>query len=291
MSEKKVILVTGGSGFIGSHCLVELLNDGFDIICVDNGYNSSLESIKRVEKITSSKIQTFQVDICDKASLNDIFQKNKIFAVLHLAAAKNVGESVQLPLKYFRNNLIGTITLLECMEENNVKNLVFSSSCTVYGKPKYFPIDEKHSSDANEITSPYGKTKFMNEHILKDLFNSNKNWNIIILRYFNPVGAHPSGLIGEDPRGPEVNLMPFASQVAIGKRPHVTVFGTDYETPDGTGVRDYIHIMDIASGHSVAVKKLEENPGLKVYNLGLGKGYSVLEMIAAMEKASEKKAC
>lgn len=285
--KKKLILVTGGSGFIGSHCIVELINDGYDCVVVDNESNSTLECIKRVEQITGAQIPTHKVDICDKPALDSVFKAYKFHAVLHMAAAKNVGESVEVPLKYFKNNVTGTITLLEVMNENEVFNLVFSSSCTVYGQPQYFPIDEQHPSEGNNITSPYGKTKYINETVFKDLYASNKRWNIITLRYFNPAGAHESGIIGEDPQDPRaLNLMPMIAQVAIGKRPIVRVFGSDYDTPDGTGIRDYIHISDLASGHSCAIKKLDEQPGFKVYNLGTGNGYSVLEMISAMEKAT-----
>lgn len=288
MSDKKTILVTGGSGYIGSHCIIDLLKDGYQVLVVDNGVNSSSECLKRVEKISGQSIPTISLDICDKTSVNNLFKANKFYAVLHLAALKAVGESVEKPLDYYRNNVGGTLNLLECMRENNLKNFVFSSSATVYGTPQYLPLDEKHPTIGDQITNPYGKSKYVVEHILKDLYKSDNTWNIIILRYFNPVGSHESGLIGEDPRGPPNNLMPYISQVAVGKHPEVKVFGKDYQTPDGTGVRDYIHILDLATGHSAALKKIGENPGLKIYNLGTGKGYSVLEMIKAFEKASGK---
>lgn len=285
----KKILVTGGAGYIGSHCLIELIKENYDLLVLDNFVNSSSECLNRVEKITGKKIERVNANVNDREEMNKLFKANNFYAVLHLAALKAVGESTGMPLNYYENNVGGSISILQCMKENNVKNFVFSSSATVYGLPNYLPLDEKHSTIGDQITNPYGKTKYMVEHILKDLYTSDKSWNIIILRYFNPVGSHESGLIGEDPRGPPNNLMPYVSQVAIGRLPEVKVFGNDYDTPDGTGVRDYIHVCDLASGHSLAMKKLEESPGLKIYNLGTGKGYSVLEMITALEKASGKK--
>lgn len=285
----KKVLVTGGAGYIGSHCLVELLKDNYEVLVADNFSNANKECIKRVEKITGQNIPNVHLDVCDYEALDKLFKENNFFAVLHLAALKAVGESMTKPLEYFQVNVSGTLNVLNCMRANGVKNFVFSSSATVYGTPKYLPLDESHSRDGDQITNPYGKSKFIVEHMLMDLARSDKSWNIVILRYFNPVGAHESGLIGEDPRGPPANLMPFVSQVAVGRRPEVNVFGTDYDTVDGTGVRDYIHIYDLAVGHIMALKKIEENLGLKVYNLGTGNGTSVLEMIAAMEKAVGKK--
>ncbi|CAF0973868.1 unnamed protein product, partial [Brachionus calyciflorus] len=282
----KLILVTGGAGFIGSHCVIELLKNGYEVLIADNWSNSSKECIPRLEKITGRKINTIDLDVTDRDALDKLFNENKFYAVLHLAALKAVGESVLKPLEYYFNNVYGTMTVLEVMKKYNVKNFVFSSSATVYGSPQYLPLDEKHPTNGDKITNPYGKTKYVVEHVLKDLYASDKNWNIVILRYFNPVGAHESGLIGEDPRGPPNNLMPYISQVAVGRLPEVKIFGNDYDTPDGTGVRDYIHIMDLATGHSLALKKIDENPGLKIYNLGTGIGYSVLEMITAFEKVS-----
>jgi len=282
----KIILVTGGQGYIGSHCLIELIKEGYEIVVVDNSANSCKECINRVEKITEKSITNIHLDVLDYPALDKLFKEYTFYAVLHLAALKAVGESISKPLEYFQVNCAGTLNVLNCMRANNVKNFVFSSSATVYGTPKYLPLDEKHSRDGDQITNPYGKSKFIVEHMLQDLCRSDSAWNIVILRYFNPVGSHESGLIGEDPSGPPANLMPFVSQVAVGRRPEVNVFGNDYDTVDGTGVRDYIHIYDLAVGHVKALKKIEENLGLKIYNLGTGNGTSVLEMIAAMEKAS-----
>jgi len=284
----KKILVTGGAGYIGSHCLIELFKDGYEVLVVDNLINSNSECLKRVERITGKTIDVVYIDVNDTANLDKLFKENNFYAVLHLAALKAVGESCVKPLEYYHNNVAGSINLLRVMKDNNVKNFVFSSSATVYGLPAYLPLDEKHTTIGDQITNPYGKTKYVVEHVLKDLYTSDKSWNIIILRYFNPVGSHESGLIGEDPRGPPANLMPYVSQVAVGRFPEVKIFGNDYDTVDGTGVRDYIHICDLASGHSLSLKKINENPGLKIYNLGTGKGYSVLEMIKAFEKASGK---
>lgn len=279
------ILVTGGAGYIGSHTCVELLNDGYDIIVVDNLSNSKIESIKRVERITGKKIEFYEVDIADKKKLNEVFIKNKIDAVIHFAGMKAVGESVEKPLEYYRNNVCGTLILLEIMQHHNTKNIVFSSSATVYGDPHYVPIKEDFPLRA---TNPYGRTKLMIEKILKDIYTSDKKWNILLLRYFNPVGAHASGQIGEDPNGIPNNLMPYISQIAVGKRNRLNVFGNDYPTKDGTGVRDYIHVVDLSIGHVKSLNKIKENCGLKIYNLGTGKGYSVLEVIAAFEKVSNK---
>lgn len=283
----KCILVTGGAGFIGSHSVIELVNAGYETVIIDNFTNASEESIRRVEEITGKKIPFYSVNLLDKNSLKDVFCKHKFHAVIHFAALKAVGESAEIPLKYYHNNVTGTLHLLQCLEEFNIKNLVFSSSATVYGTPEYLPIDEKHK--VGGCTNPYGRTKYFVEEIIKDVCIANKGLNAILLRYFNPVGAHKSGKIGEDPKGIPNNLVPYITQVAVGRRPHLNVCGNDYGTePDGTGVRDYIHVVDLAQGHVAALKKLDENCGMKVYNLGTGRGYSVLEMVKAVEKASGK---
>ncbi len=281
----KNILVTGGAGYIGSHTVLELLNTDYEVIVLDNLSNSNIESLKRVEKITGKKIKFYEADLLDSDSTSEIFNQNKINSVIHFAALKAVGESVEIPLKYYENNIVGTINLLKIMQKNNVKNFVFSSSATVYGDPEKVPITENASLTA---TNPYGWTKLMIEQILKDKYISDKEWNIGILRYFNPVGAHKSGMIGEDPQGIPNNLMPYISQVAIGKRDELNIFGNDYNTIDGTGVRDYIHVVDLALGHLATLKKLEEGVGLEIYNLGTGNGYSVLQLVKAFEKASGK---
>ncbi|XP_022319879.2 UDP-glucose 4-epimerase-like [Crassostrea virginica] len=282
----KCILVTGGAGFVGSHSVIELIEAGYSVVVLDNLANASMESIKRVEEITGKTIPSFSVDLLDKTALGDLFSKYKFCSVIHFAGLKAVGESCQLPLLYYKNNVGGTINLLEVMKEKGVKNIIFSSSATVYGSPQYLPIDEKHP--VGGCTNPYGKTKFFIEEILRDLHKAEPDWNIIMLRYFNPVGAHKSGKIGEDPQGIPNNLMPFIAQVAVGKRAELSVYGSDYDTPDGTGVRDYIHVVDLAQGHVAAQKKIETNCGCKVYNLGTGKGYSVVEMAKAFEEASGK---
>lgn len=279
------VLVTGGAGYIGSHTCVELLNAGYEVVVVDNFSNSHQESLQRVQKITDKSLSCYEVDICDKAALSQVFAKHSIDSVIHFAGLKAVGESVAKPLWYYHNNVHGTLSLLEVMAEYRVYNLVFSSSATVYGDPASVPINESFPLSA---TNPYGRSKLMIEDILRDLYVADPQWNLIMLRYFNPVGAHASGLIGEDPNGIPNNLMPFISQVAIGKLECLSVFGDDYETPDGTGVRDYIHVVDLAKGHIKAVEKLVEKPGAVAYNLGTGQGYSVLDMIAAFEKASAK---
>jgi UDP-glucose 4-epimerase len=280
------ILVTGGAGYIGSHTCVELLEAGYDAVVVDNLSNSDRKSIERVEKITGKPLPLYTSDLLDIDALNRIFEKHTIDTVIHFAGYKAVGESVAKPLKYYENNLVGTIRLLQCMKEHNVKNIVFSSSATVYGDPHKVPITEDFPIQA---TNPYGRSKLMIEEILRDLYKSDSSWNIAILRYFNPVGAHKSGLIGEDPNDIPNNLVPYISQVAIGKLKELRVFGNDYPTPDGTGVRDYIHVIDLALGHIKAVEKICQNPGLFTVNLGTGRGYSVLEMIKAFEKASGRK--
>lgn len=279
------ILVTGGLGYIGSHTVVELLNQNYDVVVVDNLSNSFIEVIDRIKTITGKEFKFYQIDIRDKDSLNGVFKENKIDSVIHFAGLKAVGESVQIPLKYYDNNIIGTLMLLEVMSENNVKTILFSSSATVYGSVKKLPIRE---DSPLSTTNPYGATKLMQEDILRDLYTSDNSWNIILLRYFNPVGAHASGLIGEDPKGIPNNLMPYIAQVASGKLEYVHVYGNDYPTKDGTGVRDYIHVVDLALGHIQAIKHCL-NCGVHVYNLGTGVGYSVLDMIHAYEKACGKK--
>ena len=280
------ILVTGGAGYIGSHTCVELLNSGYDVIVVDNLCNSSKESLKRVEQITGKKVVFYELDIADKAGMESVFQTHKIQAVIHFAGLKAVGESVEKPMLYYQNNIVGTLVLCEVMQAYGCKNLVFSSSATVYGDPATVPIKEDFPL---HVTNPYGRTKLMQEEIFRDFHVADSEWNIILLRYFNPIGAHKSGLIGEDPNGIPNNLMPYVAKVAAGKLPQVNVFGDDYDTPDGTGVRDYIHVVDLAKGHICAVRKLEENPGVVAYNLGTGKGYSVLDVIHNFEKACNKK--
>ncbi|AZV40973.1 UDP-glucose 4-epimerase GalE [Peribacillus asahii] len=280
------ILVTGGAGYIGSHICVELLQHGYEVVVVDNLSNSSFESIKRVKAITGKGMKFYQIDILEQEKLDLVFSENIIEGVIHLAGLKVVGESVQNPLQYYKNNLIGTLVLCEVMDKYNVKKMVFSSSATVYGIPKKVPISEDFSLGA---TNPYGRTKLMVEEVLRDYYISNPNWSIVILRYFNPIGAHPSGNIGEDPSGIPNNLMPYVTQVAVGKLKELTVFGNDYPTVDGTGVRDYIHIVDLAEGHMKALEKTMTSKGIEVYNLGTGIGYSVLEMIAAFEKVSGRK--
>jgi len=279
------ILVTGGAGYIGTHTVVELLAIGQDVIVVDNLSNSNIEALKRAEKISHKPVTFYQGDVLNKALLQKIFADHVIDSVIHFAGLKAVGESVAKPLKYYENNVTGTIVLCQVMAEYRVKNLVFSSSATVYGEPSSLPITEEFPTGA---TSPYGQSKLMVEHILADLYGSDPQWNIACLRYFNPVGAHDSGLIGEDPNDIPNNLMPFISQVAVGKREKLSVFGGDYATPDGTGVRDYIHVVDLAIGHLKALDKLDTQPGLVTYNLGTGIGYSVLDMVKAFEKACGK---
>lgn len=280
------IFLTGGAGYIGSHTAVELLNEGYEVVVYDNLYNSSKESIKRVEEITGKPLTFYEGDIRDREKLTEILKKEKVDAIIHFAGLKAVGESVKKPLEYYENNVGGSITLLEIMNELGIRNVVFSSSATVYGNPDTVPITE--SSPKKACTNPYGWSKSMVEQIMMDAQFANPNLNVILLRYFNPVGAHKSGRIGEDPKGIPNNLMPYISQVAIGKLEKLGVFGNDYETPDGTGVRDYIHVVDLAKGHVKAIKKIMENPGLKIYNLGTGVGYSVLDMVHAFSKACHK---
>ncbi|NWX33103.1 GALE epimerase, partial [Notiomystis cincta] len=313
MAEK--ILVTGGAGYIGSHCVLELLQAGFEPVVIDNFHNAIRgagsplpESLRRVQEIAQQPLLFQELDITDEAALQELFGKHRFSAVMHFAGLKAVGESVQKPLDYYRVNLTGTIRLLETMKAHGVRNLVFSSSATVYGDPKYLPLDENHP--VGGCTNPYGKSKFFIEEMIRDLCKAERDWNAVLLRYFNPIGAHESGMIGEDPQGIPNNLMPYVAQVAVGRREFLSVFGNDYKTDDGTGesrdggivdsrspgpaltlciptgVRDYIHVVDLAKGHIAALKKLKENCGCKIYNLGTGTGYSVLQMVRAMEKAS-----
>lgn len=277
------ILITGGAGYIGSHTALELLNDGYEVVVYDNLCNSSRESVRRVEGLTGKKISFYEGDVLDKEALDAMFTAEKIDAVIHCAALKAVGESVRKPLEYYHNNITGTLTLMGAMRDANVKNIVFSSSATVYGNPEKMPITEDCPKGA--CTNPYGWTKSMMEQIMTDLKKADPEWNVILLRYFNPVGAHESGRIGEDPKGIPNNLMPYISQVAVGKLEKLGVFGDDYDTPDGTGVRDYIHVVDLAIGHVKAIHYIFTNPGLDVINLGTGVGYSVLDMVKAFSKA------
>lgn len=280
------ILVTGGAGYIGSHTCVELLNLGYEVVVVDNLCNSSEESLNRVEKITGKKPVFYKADLLDREALEDIFSKETVDAVIHFAGLKAVGESVAKPLEYYHNNITGTLVLCDVMRNHGVKNIIFSSSATVYGDPAFVPITEE--CPKGQITNPYGQTKGMLEQILTDLHTADPEWSVILLRYFNPVGAHKSGLIGEDPAGIPNNLTPYITQVAVGKLKEVGVFGNDYDTPDGTGVRDYIHVVDLAMGHVKALAKLQEENKVRIYNLGTGHGYSVLQMIQAFSKACGK---
>jgi UDP-glucose 4-epimerase len=279
------VLVTGGAGYIGSHTCVELLGAGMDVVVVDNLSNSKEAALDRVRTIAGRDLSFIQADLRDRAALDAVLSASPIDAVIHFAGLKAVGESVQKPLEYYDNNIAGTISLCEAMRDAGVKNIVFSSSATVYGDPASVPIREDFPLSA---TNPYGRSKLFIEEILRDLNVADPAWNVVLLRYFNPVGAHPSGRIGEDPNGIPNNLMPFVAQVAVGKLPRLQVFGDDYPTPDGTGVRDYIHVVDLARGHVAALKRLQDDPGAVVYNLGTGRGYSVLEMVAAFERASAR---
>ncbi|XP_078093998.1 UDP-glucose 4-epimerase isoform X1 [Mustelus asterias] len=284
------ILVTGGAGYIGSHCVIELIKTGYVPVVIDNFHNAIRgedgvpESIRRVSKITETDVIFREIDLLDESALQNLFKEHSFSAVIHFAGLKAVGESVEKPLLYYKVNLTGTIKLLETMRTHGVKDIVFSSSATVYGDPSYLPIDETHP--VGSCTNSYGKSKYFIEEMIKDVCHAEKDWNAVLLRYFNPIGAHESGKIGEDPQGIPNNLMPYISQVAIGRRQCLNVFGNDYETCDGTGVRDYIHVVDLAKGHIAALKKLKEKCSCKVYNLGTGTGYSVLQMVKAMEKAS-----
>lgn len=277
------ILVTGGAGYIGSHTCVELLENGYDTVIVDNLYNSNIKAVERIKQITGKNVAFYQTDLLDKESLDQIFATENPDAVIHFAGLKAVGESVEKPIEYYRNNISGTLNLVDCMRNYGVKNIIFSSSATVYGDPAFIPITEE--CPKGKPTNPYGWTKWMLEQILTDLHTSDPEWNVILLRYFNPIGAHKSGLIGEDPKGIPNNLVPYVSQVAIGKRECLGVFGNDYKTHDGTGVRDYIHVVDLANGHVKAIKKLSDTPAVRIYNLGTGNGYSVLDVVHAYEKA------
>jgi UDP-glucose 4-epimerase len=282
------ILVTGGAGYIGSHTCVELLNSGYDVVVLDNLANSSEESIRRIKKITGKDLSFYKCDLLDKEAVRKVFEENKdIYAVIHFAGLKAVGESVSKPLEYYHNNITGTLNLCFVMKEFGVKNIVFSSSATVYGNPGVTPFVE--TMGRGEITNPYGQTKGMLEQILTDLHVADPSFNVILLRYFNPIGAHESGLIGEDPKGIPNNLVPFIAQVAVGIREKLNVFGNDYDTPDGTCIRDYVHVVDLAKGHVLALKKLSDTPDVRIYNLGTGIGYSVLQVLAAYEKACGKK--
>ncbi len=281
---KKTILVTGGAGFIGSHTLVELHNSGYDFVVVDNFANSNIDSLRRVEQIIGRQIPFYELDIRDADALSKVMEAHKIDACIHFAGLKIVGESLEKPLEYYANNMAGTFVLLEQLGKHGCKNLVFSSSATVYGDTERIPITEE--CPKGECTNPYGRTKSMLEEVLKDVQNADKQWNIVLLRYFNPIGAHKSGLIGENPKGVPNNLMPYVVQVAAGEREMLNVFGNDYNTPDGTGVRDYIHVVDLAKGHIAALKAIWQNCGLKLYNLGTGKGYSVLEVIKTFERVN-----
>ena len=280
------ILVTGGAGYIGSHTCLELLKAGYEVVVVDNLCNSSEEAVKRVEKISGKPVKFYQADILDREALEKIFESETIDSVIHFAGLKAVGESVAKPLEYYYNNITGTLVLCDVMRKHGVKNIVFSSSATVYGDPAFVPITEE--CPKGTITNPYGQTKSMLEQILTDFHVADPEWNVVLLRYFNPIGAHESGMIGEDPKGIPNNLVPYIAQVAVGKLPCLGVFGNDYPTHDGTGVRDYIHVVDLAVGHVKALKKIEEKAGVCIYNLGTGKGNSVLDVVKAYEKACGK---
>lgn len=281
------ILVTGGAGFIGSHTCVELLNAGYEIVVVDNYYNANPKSLERVKELTGKDFKSYECDIRDSEGMDKIFKENKIDAVIHFAGLKAVGESCQKPIEYYDNNIGGTLKLCDVMRNNGCKNIVFSSSATVYGMNNVSPL--KETMKTGGTTNPYGTTKYMIEIILEDIYKSDNEWNVTLLRYFNPIGAHESGRIGENPNGIPNNLMPYITQVAIGKRPYLSVCGNDYDTPDGTGIRDYIHVVDLADGHVKAVKNiLEGDKGVQIFNLGTGKGYSVLDIVKAFSKAYGK---
>lgn len=281
------ILVTGGAGFIGSHTCVELLNAGYEIVVVDNYYNANPKSLERVKELTGKDFKSYECDIRDSEGMDKIFKENKIDAVIHFAGLKAVGESCQKPIEYYDNNIGGTLKLCDVMRNNGCKNIVFSSSATVYGMNNVSPL--KETMKTGGTTNPYGTTKYMIEIILEDIYKSDNEWNVTLLRYFNPIGAHESGRIGENPNGIPNNLMPYITQVAIGKRPYLSVYGDNYDTPDGTGIRDYIHVVDLADGHVKAVKNiLEGDKGVQIFNLGTGKGYSVLDIVKAFSKAYGK---
>lgn len=280
------ILVTGGAGYIGSHTCVELLNAGYDVVIIDNLYNSNQKAVDRIEEITGKKVKFYPDDMMDRAAVKRVFDENKIDAVIHFAGLKAVGESVHKPIEYYRTNIGSTLNLTDEMRAHDCKNIIFSSSATVYGDPAEIPITE--NCPKGTCTNPYGWTKWMQEQILTDIHTADPEWNVILLRYFNPIGAHKSGLIGEDPKGIPNNLLPYVAQVAIGKLPEINVFGNDYDTPDGTGVRDYIHVVDLARGHVKAIERFAKKDGVFICNLGTGHGYSVLDVIHAFEKACGK---
>ena len=280
------ILVTGGAGYIGSHTCVELLNAGYDVVIIDNLYNSNQKAVDRIEEITGKKVKFYPDDMMDRAAVKRVFDENKIDAVIHFAGLKAVGESVHKPIEYYRTNIGSTLNLTDEMRAHDCKNIIFSSSATVYGDPVEIPITE--NCPKGTCTNPYGWTKWMQEQILTDIHTADPEWNVILLRYFNPIGAHKSGLIGEDPKGIPNNLLPYVAQVAIGKLPEINVFGNDYDTPDGTGVRDYIHVVDLARGHVKAIERFAKKDGVFICNLGTGHGYSVLDVIHAFEKACGK---
>ena len=280
------ILVTGGAGYIGSHTCVELLNAGYDVVIIDNLYNSNQKAVDRIEEITGKKVKFYENDMMDRAAVKRVFDENKIDAVIHFAGLKAVGESVHKPIEYYRTNIGSTLNLTDEMRAHGCKNIIFSSSAIVYGDPAEIPITE--NCPKGTCTNPYGWTKWMQEQILTDIHTADPEWNVILLRYFNPIGAHKSGLIGEDPKGIPNNLLPYVAQVAIGKLPEINVFGNDYDTPDGTGVRDYIHVVDLARGHVKAIERFAKKDGVFICNLGTGHGYSVLDVIHAFEKACGK---
>ena len=284
MSDKMAVLVTGGAGYIGSHTVVELLNNNYEVVIVDNYSNSKPEVLNRIKQITGKDVTFYEADLLDKPALEAIFERETIDSVIHFAGYKAVGESVAMPINYYHNNITGTLMLLEVMKANNVKKIVFSSSATVYGMNNVSPLTEDMPTSA---TNPYGYTKVMIEQILQDVHVSDNEWDMALLRYFNPIGAHESGLIGEDQSGIPNNLMPYITQVAVGKRSQLSVFGNDYDTPDGTGVRDYIHVVDLAKGHLKALESFEKLPGVGIYNLGTGVGYSVLDLVHNFEKAND----
>ena len=281
------ILVTGGTGFIGSHTSVELLNNGYEVVIADNLSNSKLSVLEKIQEITGKKVQFYKIDLCNKDDVRLIFEENTIDAIIHFAGLKAVGESVSKPILYYNNNILSTLNLVEVASEFDCKKLVFSSSATVYGNPEKLPITEDQKIGGT--TNPYGTTKYMIERILNDLYISDNSWSIALLRYFNPIGAHPSGLIGENPNGLPNNLMPYIIKVANGELPVLNVFGDDYETKDGTGVRDYIHVVDLAKGHIKAIEKVSKKTGIDAYNIGTGEGYSVLDLISTFEKVNKVK--